>query len=251
MTITKCILTGWIVIAFLLAQFGCQPSHRSNAAKTYRVARAARPVPIDGHWDKSAWRSVPALTLDHYMGDRPDFLPPTEVKLQYDEQNIYVIFRVQDRYVRAVTTEPHGPVWLDSCVEFFFTPGPDISPGYFNLETNCIGAALFHHQVQPRLNPTPLAASDLDRLELVSSLAGPIDPEITEATTWTLEYRLPIDMLKSTAAVQPPRPGVLWRANFQKCADDSSHPHWLTWSKIDVPRPDFHRPEYFGFLLFE
>ena len=47
-----------------------------------------------------------------------------------------------------------------------------------------------------------------------------------------------------------PEPGVGWRANLYKCADDSSHPHWLTWAHVDNPTPDFHLREFFGILRF-
>jgi len=50
--------------------------------------------------------------------------------------------------------------------------------------------------------------------------------------------------------VANPAPGVAWRANLNKCADGMSHPHWLTWAPVGVPRPDLHRPEFFGILEF-
>jgi hypothetical protein len=40
-------------------------------------------------------------------------------------------------------------------------------------------------------------------------------------------------------------------ANFYKCADQTSHPHWLTWASVDYPQPKFHLPEFFGRLVFE
>ena len=53
-----------------------------------------------------------------------------------------MIFRVEDRYVRAVSKNYHDSVCKDSCAEFFFTPGTDISAGYFNVEINCGGVML-------------------------------------------------------------------------------------------------------------
>ncbi|MDA0991466.1 MAG: carbohydrate-binding family 9-like protein, partial [Verrucomicrobia bacterium] len=47
-----------------------------------------------------------------------------------------------------------------------------------------------------------------------------------------------------------PAPGVSWRSNLYKCGDATSHPHWLTWSPIDRPKPDFHVPDQFGTLTF-
>ena len=77
-----------------------------------------------------------------------------------------------------------------------------------------------------------------------------IEPELMEPTTWEVGYRVPWKMLQAYAPVVPPAPGALWRANFYKCADASSHPHWLTWAPVRLPQPDFHRKEFFGFLEF-
>ena len=57
-------------------------------------------------------------------------------------------------------------------------------------------------------------------------------------------------MLRRYAPVALPGPGVSWRANLYQCGDETSHPRWLTWSRVDLPSPDFHRPEFFGTLVF-
>ena len=223
-----------------------------QSAMHYRVGRLRGPITIDARWDKPAWRQVAALTLAHFMGDRPEHLPVTQAKLQYDEQNLYVIFRVRDRYVRAVARRHQDSVCRDSCVEFFFVPGGAIKTGYFNLEMNCGGTMLLHFQVIPRQGAKPLVPAELDRIEVAHSMPRIVEPEIEAPTVWTVEYRMPFDLVDAyyPHAVRP-APGASWRANFFKCADDTSHPHWLTWAKVDRPQPDFHVPECFGTLVFE
>jgi hypothetical protein len=192
-----------------------------------------------------------ALVLDRHMGAPPEHRPLTQAKLAYDREALYVIFRVEDRYVLAATKERHGNVCQDSCVEFFFTPGTDLSAGYFNIEVNVGGTMLFHHQKTPEGPGVPIAPEDCDAMTLAPSLPRIIDPEIAAPVTWTLEYRLPLDVLPRYCPVSRPAPGVIWRANLYKCADRTSHPHWLTWSEVHFPRPRFHVPEDFGELVFE
>jgi hypothetical protein len=109
---------------------------------------------------------------------------------------------------------------------------------------------LFHHQRVPRGPATEIAREDCDRIILHHSMPSTLEPEVPGPVTWTLHYRLPLDILARYAPVTPPAPGVRWRANFYKCADRTSHPHWLTWSEVHRPRPDFHVPEDFGELVF-
>ncbi len=218
----------------------------------YEVNRLTEPMVIDGNWDKPVWRSVEAIELTHAMGERPEHFPKTRAKLLYDDQFIYVIFRVEDRYVRAVAKAHQDSVCRDSCVEFFFTPGTDVAKGYFNLEMNCGGTMLLHFQVIPRQDSVAVSPSDLERIKVAHSLPKSVEPEIIQPTTWTVEYRLPIDMFeKYSPSFTKPAPGVTWQSNFFKCADQTSHPHWLTWSKVGRPKPDFHVPEHFGTLAFK
>ena len=216
----------------------------------YRVHRLAEAMPIDGNWDKPQWQKVAPLEIKNFMGEKPEHFPKAQAKVLYDDKYIYVIFRVEDQYVRAVAKEYHGEVWKDSCVEFFFTPGEDVSLGYFNLEVNCGGTALFHFQKIPRKDARSIDVADMEQIEIAHSLPKVVEPEITMPTTWTIEYRLPIALLEKHFQVIRPAPGVVWRANFYKCGDDTSHPHWLTWSVIDKPEPDFHLPQFFGVLEF-
>ena len=58
------------------------------------------------------------------MGDKPLFTPTVQAKMMYDNENLYVIFHVNDRYVRCLVTEINGPVYEEPAVEFFFSPDP-------------------------------------------------------------------------------------------------------------------------------
>jgi len=96
-----------------------------------------------------------------------------------------------------------------------------------------------------------LTAEDFASIVTASSLKGPIDPEISKPTTWTLEYKIPLSLLEKFTKIERPKPGITWRANMYKCADDTSHPHWLTWSPVHNPDPQFHMPKFFGIFAFE
>lgn len=248
------LMAGVAGLAVLLAG-GCSESSRGKEtfmSYSYQVHRVAQPITIDADWDKPAWRNVKPLTVGEYMGDKPKHFPKVQAKLAYDEANVYVIFRVEDRYVRAVAPHHQGMVCRDSCAEFFFAPGMDVSKGYFNLEMNCGGTMLLHFQVIPRKDMVPLTDEEVGRIEVAASQPRIIDPEIAEPTVWTIEYRMPVSIIdRYLPDADKPAPGVQWRANFFKCADATSHPHWLTWAKVNRVKPDFHVPEDFGVLVFK
>ena len=230
---------------------GLNACHQKEMNATYKVTRISPRPEINAVWDKMPWKEIEPLQIKHFMGDKPGHFPLAQAKVAYDHAAIYVIFRVEDRYVRAVADTNQGPVYMDSCVEFFFTPGRDIENGYCNLEMNCGGTMLCHHQMEPRRDQTWISDDHLEQLEVAHTLPGIVDPEIEEDTTWLVEYRIPFSMLGEYHGFPMPEAGSVWRANFYKCADKTSHPHWLTWAPVDFPRPNFHLPQYFGLLEFQ
>lgn len=216
-----------------------------------KVTRLASPPKDNADWHANPWLDIPSERLQNYMGEKPDHFPKTEVKVAYDETAVYVMFRVEDRYVRAVAAEHQDNVCKDSCVEFFFTPGSDVSKGYFNLEMNCGGTLLFHFQTVPRQDKVIIPLDACKKIRCSHSMPRIVDPEIEEPVTWTVAYAIPIALLQNYCEVVEPKSKTVWRANFYKCADNSSHPHWLTWAPVEGDRPEFHRPQSFGTLSFE
>ena len=116
---------------------------------------------------------------------------------------------------------------------------------------NCGGTMLFNHQMKPRKERVVISDKDIQQIEVAHTLPEIVDPEIVEKTTWAVEYRIPFSVLDNYQDFSKPVTGSVWRANFYKCADKTSHPHWLTWALVEFPTPNFHLPNYFGILEFQ
>ncbi|HLA57334.1 MAG TPA: carbohydrate-binding family 9-like protein [Puia sp.] len=218
---------------------------------TYSVKRSAKIVKIDGNWNKAQWQSVKAVELTNYMGQIPAFRPVVHAKMMYDQENLYVIFQVNDRYVHSIIEEYNGPVSSDACVEFFFSPDTSYPERYFNLEINAGGTPLMAYHIFKQKEYQKFSAEDFKKIEIAHSLPKKVDPEIATPVVWTVEYKLPFAVLEKYGVVSHPKPGVVWRANFYKTASKSSNPHYMTWSFVGNPEPNFHLPQFFGQLIFE
>jgi len=232
---------------------GCsgRASHSSSEAFVYQISPFNENPVIDADWNKSFWINTESICLENYMGSYPEHFPDTKVRMRYNADYLYLIFRVSDQYVRAVAKKTNGKVWQDSCVEFFFTPGKESKNGYFNLETNCKGVLLMQYHDLKRHKEGFVDTADCAKIKIAYSLKENAEKEIREPVVWTLEYLIPVSILSKYMEVENPCTGRKWRANFYKCADSTSHPHWLTWAPVDNPTPKFHLPEFFGWLEFK
>jgi hypothetical protein len=239
------------LIALFVVIYSFSSETTMKKESVYNVARLNQPMKIDAVWDKPQWKNIKPVDITNYMGDIPAFKPEAQAKMMYDNEYIYVIFHVKDRYVRCLTKEINGPVWEDGAVEFFFAPDSKLPLLYFNLETNCGGTPLMHFNIVPREKSKQLEKDDIKKIEIAHSLPQIIDPEMKDPVTWTLEYKIPLSMLEKYSSVTHPKKGVEWKANFYKIAENNSNHHYITWSVIENDKPDFHKPQFFGKLIFE
>ena len=221
---------------------------------TYRasVRRIAPPAAGSGPPD-AAWQQASALAIDQFRPEGSDHRPRTTLQLLHDSESIHGRFRVDDRYVRCTHQAYGDPVYLDSCVEFFFQPKPGC--GYFNFEFNCGGAFLCNHITDETGAPasfkeyTRLSAHDVAGVSVTTSLPRIVDPEITRPTSWWLTFRIPVQIAEQFVGPVGAVSGQVWRGNAYKCGSGTSHPHWAAWAPVN--QLNFHLPRCFGHLVFE
>ena len=167
--------------------------------------------------------------------------PEVSVEVSNDHEALYLNWHVKGEQLRAVTTEDQGPVWEDSCVEFFCqVPG---DKHYMNFETNCIGAMVGSRRLGREEDVRPLPPEEMALIERRCSFPRKAIEEQDGAFEWTVELRIPLKLIfRDQAPVFPQK----LRCNFYKCADKTKRPHFLSWRPIELPKPNFHCPEFFG-----
>lgn len=171
-------------------------------------------------------------------------------KIGHDDKALYVnMLSYEDKPV-AWATERNGEVWEDSCMEFFICPSDDLAAGYFNFETNYAPAILLYYG-KDRDNRVPVDVEKwpTERLGLVR--ADGIDA--FGRKYWKLSYHIPFALLEEYSGVAL-GDGSPIRANLFRCGANDQISHYGVWSPIDTekhPKPDFHRPEYFGEMVLE
>ena len=167
--------------------------------------------------------------------------PEVKVEFRNDSEALYLHYFVKGEQLRAVTTEDQGPVWEDSCVEFFCqVPG---DRHYLNFETNCIGAMVASRRLGKTEDAQPFPPEEMARIERRCSFPREAFEEKDGLFEWEVELRIPLDLIFREQKPVFPQP---LRVNFYKCADKTKKPHFLSWQPINLPTPNFHCPQFFG-----
>ncbi len=191
--------------------------------------------------------TLPANAIDccNWPKEYP-YRPKASFRIFHDEKNLYIKFDVTENDIHAVIDKDFGEVWTDPCVEFFVSPTCDTN--YYNIECTCTGKLLiaWHPQGEPKKNlPTEI----LDNVIRHPSLGHECFSLRKGENSWSLVEIIPATTLCHSN--QDSWSGKTMRANFYKCGDNLPTPHFISWNAIDWPEPSFHRPEFFGELIFE
>jgi hypothetical protein len=89
----------------------------------------------------------------------------------------------------------------------------------------------------------------LDKIDRWSSMGRTPFDDIAGERTWQLCLAVPVEAYYQHSL--PSFDGLKVKGNVYKCGDKLPHPHFLSFFPINLPKPDFHRPDFFGSVEFE
>lgn len=217
--------------------------------KTYHIKRVQ--VAYDMlHSRTRFWQAAEIAPIDLFPWYKSGDKWTAFAQLLYDDENLY--FRMvsdQDRHIQAVSTEPNQPVFKDSTGELFIKPGVEAEIGYFNFEINCVGTMLLAYGLG-RMGRSFLKPELAKQVLIWHSLPGPTKAEQKDDCCWEIEAVIPFAIMQTVVDFPLPSAGTEWRGNMYRCADGTSNPQYSMWNLIEWEKPDYHRPEFFGRLLF-
>ncbi len=166
--------------------------------------------------------------------------PEVSFSIAHNNHAVLLKFFVEEKAIRAKVTNINGPVWEDSCVEFFVSFDES---GYYNFEFNCIGtllSAFGKNRNERKFLPEEILKKVKTHTKLMKREDG---------FYWEMLIVIPIETFVHHSLQS--LSGKICKANFYKCGDGLLHPHYLAWSNIHSDIPDFHLPDFFGEVRFE
>ncbi|MFC1552888.1 carbohydrate-binding family 9-like protein [Candidatus Latescibacterota bacterium] len=216
----------------------------ADGQQSHTAKRASGAIYIDGNASEEDWSTAgPAGEFVfpwHESGEKEQ----TDVRILWDDEYLYVLFRCEDTNISAHYFQRNIAVSRDDCVEVFIAPNADNPLWYANYEINCLGTWLAGYH-----------KGDINEYELPEQILvgrshkGTINNEDDTDEYWIIELGIPFGSLINYEGQLPPVEGNIWGINFNRCGGDVN-PQYSQWRASKTARPNFHRPEDFGRLVF-
>jgi len=281
--------TALVSLWLLLAGIAFSQTHNwpfpcpKNEIKSYVARRAVGPIKVDGGIDEADWKNAqwsPRFT-DILTG--APAIHDTRAAVLWDDDYVYVAYRVEDPFVHAKFTNHNDQIWQDNDVECFIA-GPD---AYYEFEINAFatcyevyfawtntlkssgllnfpefkdaklvpfnGVGMTNHPRGGRVGNFDAA---LPGLKKAVQIDGTVNDDSDRDRGWTVELAFPWQSLKWLATdgrALPPKNGDIWRMDFSRFntfkeappAQDSGG--WF-WTRHGIW--DSHIPELFVSVTF-
>ncbi len=208
-----------------------------NSSAEVTAVRLNRQVDANGFPIASDWeRATPVCFFRDWQGRNEDFQRQTEVRVLWNEQELYLRFCCRYRSINvhddADSKGRRDYLWERDVAEVFLQPDRfgekyykefEVSPNGQWLDLNITSAGLTHITSGMR----SLVKTDEARSE------------------WTAELAIPMGAI--TERFDPEQP---WRVNFYRCEGLEPQRWFSTWQPTHTPEPQFHVPDSFGTLRF-
>ena len=184
--------------------------------------------------------------INDFPWGRPEVYPTACAHISFVQEGIFVHLYAEEQFIRATVTEDNGPVYMDSCLEFFFCPMPGVSDSYFNFEVNPLGALYVGFSSKgTREDSKPIDYSEFK--EIIGVKVN------RKENSWDVSYKVPYKLIQIYMPEFAKAEHGCISANFYKCGDETKYPHFAVWNHIDpqvVTKPDFHVVKYFKIIKY-
>ena len=255
-----------------------------NEIAHYTAHHVREPIRIDGRLDEKSWQQAPRSPRFVDILTGKPALHDTRASVLWDDENLYVAFRVEEPFVHAKFTTNNSPIYYDNDVEVFIA-GKD---SYYEFEINGFnttyevffiwddayergGFAQLSDFQRARLEPfngvdfkTHPRGGRLGNFnwhfpgkQTAVFIDGTVNQDKDRDRGWSVELAFPwkgMELLaKADHRALPPKDGDVWRMDFSRFntykeappAKDSGG--WF-WTRHGVW--DSHIPECFAYIQF-
>ena len=189
-------------------------------------------------------KDFPVAAIDSFIWDENGYKPEScAAVFGVEGEGIHAILWSWEENPRCVCTNRDDPVYTDSCLELFLMPVADDNR-YINFEVNKNGVYL--SQIGTCRKDRVFIKELTDLEPIIQTM------EIEEGSkkAWGYEIIIPDAFISDLYGKEFSLCETKIKGNFYKCGDETEFPHYGSHFPVKTENPDFHRPEFFGDIIF-
>ena len=188
------------------------------------------------------WIGTQSVNINRYWsGAEAPVGRHAEARILWSEKALHVRFVCHQAEPLVVNDTPQTSkktmgLWDRDVCEIFVAPDPSVVERYLEFEAAPTGEWL---DVAIHVTPEK-RESDWDFSSHVTTAAR------VEKDRVTIAMRIPWNHW-----IHEPQAGERWRANLFRCVGSGESRGYLAWQPTRTPKPNFHVPKVFGWLVFK
>jgi len=206
--------------------------------------------------NKKEYTTIKDLHFKHSVGGKP-IKEETLVMMKYDDDYLEIKFECRNnpRLDQNYYTEDNSTMYNQEVFELFISNGDKSVENYLEIEINP-NNALFLGKIMNNYK-----SDKKHNLEFLDTKTAGVTHSVekdSENDIWKGYLRLPIKLLQYPESVSK----NTFRLNIYRIISNENHddPNWSNnatnstyacWSSTMAKTPQFHAPDYFGFLILE
>ena len=264
------------------------PPVADDSVARYTSRRVSEPITIDGHLDERSWNHVERSPRFRDLVSGGDVIHATQAAVMWDDDQLYVGYWIEERFVEAIFLERDQPIYRDNDVEFFVA-GADayyefevnahntVYEGFFIWQEAYERAGYSNHPEFNRTLPNVISQPfngvgyrnhprgkryaylkwDFPGVKTAVHVDGTLNDNTDRDRGWTVELAFPWKGMQALAMADnrslPPRDQDVWRMDFSRFnqyreAPPADDSSGWAWSPHGVW--DSHVPEVFVYVTF-
>jgi len=243
-----------ILMMMPLALFSCRRAASVDASKLpeYECFRTGGKIDVDGILDEPSWKAAKALSpLVEIRGAGNEYPQPvkeTEIKMLWDEENLYVGAVIHEDNIIATLTQKDTIIYKENDFEIFLDPRGN-GEGYFEIETSAKGVVMDLIMNRPyHEGGTFYMPWDCPGMKLATHIEGTVNDPSDKDSYWSVEVSIPRNSLMW--GFDKPSDMNSWRMNFSRVEYLPGQSKGCNWVWAPTGVVDIHHPELWGVVYF-
>lgn len=232
-------------------------SANAKTAPVFSVLKTTEKINIDGKKNEAIWKKSTSCNLTNfYNHKKTNDTQKTNFRMLWDDENLYLFFECEDKYINAKETNRDGLPFLDDCVEFFLIPAPEPLNIHFCFEVNvnkAVNDIIFLNAIYNGDNTA--IKSYNPEIDLEVDINGTINDNSNIDVGWSMEIAIPLNSFNRVNEFHPVEKGTIW--SFLTIRQDRNTLETLdritstNYSIKNFEEKDVHQPAMFGLLEFK